>query len=136
MANFDEDYVLALQLQEQMNAENTFDSVPKNDIKSPSLVDPYWEMTDPNPDVRALFLQFNDRFFWGKLAGIEVRWSPRMTLYVVFIFQITLVSAIHMVTKMDLDPIPPPHPLPTDKIRTPPPHPPLFSPPHPQLTSC
>ncbi len=44
------------------------------------LTDERWEMLDPNPDARALFLQFNDRFFWGKLAGVEVRWSPRMTL--------------------------------------------------------
>jgi hypothetical protein len=35
---------------------------------------------DPNPDIRALFLTFNDLFFFGKLAGIEVKWSPRMTL--------------------------------------------------------
>lgn len=45
-----------------------------------SLIDTQWELLDPTPDPRALFLQFNDRFFWGKLAGVEVRWSPRMTL--------------------------------------------------------
>ena len=45
-----------------------------------SLVDPRWEMLDPNPDIRTLFLEFNDQYFWGKLSGIEVRWSPRMTL--------------------------------------------------------
>nr|XP_054758107.1 DNA-dependent metalloprotease SPRTN-like [Lytechinus pictus] len=44
------------------------------------IVDERWELIDPNPDVRALFLQFNDQFFWGRLAGVEVRWSPRMTL--------------------------------------------------------
>lgn len=45
-----------------------------------SIVDQSWEMLDPNPDVRAMFLEFNDMFFWGKLSGVEVRWSPRMTL--------------------------------------------------------
>lgn len=45
-----------------------------------SIVDGSWEMLDPNPDVRSMFLEFNDMFFWGKLGGVEVRWSPRMTL--------------------------------------------------------
>lgn len=45
-----------------------------------SLVDPQWELIDPNPDIHALFLHFNDVFFHGRLAGCEVRWSPRMTL--------------------------------------------------------
>lgn len=45
-----------------------------------SIVDESWEMLDPNPDVRSMFLEFNDMFFWGKLSGVEVKWSPRMTL--------------------------------------------------------
>lgn len=45
-----------------------------------SVVDESWEMLDPNPDVRAMFLEFNDMFFCGKLSGVEVKWSPRMTL--------------------------------------------------------
>ncbi|XP_038159623.1 DNA-dependent metalloprotease SPRTN [Cyprinodon tularosa] len=45
-----------------------------------SIVDESWEMLDPNPDVRAMFLEFNHMFFWGKLSGVEVKWSPRMTL--------------------------------------------------------
>nr|XP_006824211.1 PREDICTED: sprT-like domain-containing protein Spartan-like [Saccoglossus kowalevskii] len=45
-----------------------------------SIVDDQWELLDPNPDIRMLFLAFNDKYFWGKLAGVEVRWSPRMTL--------------------------------------------------------
>lgn len=45
-----------------------------------SIVDESWEMLDPSPDVRAMFLEFNDIFFWGKLSGVEVKWSPRMTL--------------------------------------------------------
>uniref|UniRef100_A0AAX7T2D8 SprT-like domain-containing protein n=1 Tax=Astatotilapia calliptera TaxID=8154 RepID=A0AAX7T2D8_ASTCA len=45
-----------------------------------SIVDESWEMLDPNPDVRVMFLEFNDMFFWGKLSGVEVKWSSRMTL--------------------------------------------------------
>lgn len=45
-----------------------------------SIVDASWEMLDPSPDVRAMFLEFNAMFFWGKLSGVEVKWSPRMTL--------------------------------------------------------
>ncbi|CAB1416930.1 unnamed protein product [Pleuronectes platessa] len=45
-----------------------------------SIVDASWETLDPSPDVRAMFLDFNHTFFWGKLSGVEVKWSPRMTL--------------------------------------------------------
>lgn len=45
-----------------------------------SIVDESWEMLDPHPDVRAMFQEFNNTFFWGKLFGVEVKWSPRMTL--------------------------------------------------------
>ncbi|XP_034755586.1 sprT-like domain-containing protein Spartan [Etheostoma cragini] len=45
-----------------------------------SIVDASWETLDPSPDVRAMFLEFNETFFWGKLCGVEVKWSPRMTL--------------------------------------------------------
>ena len=82
----DDDYALALQLQSQFydddkSNETSVASDSRPDLnKSISLVDQYWETTDPNPDIRALFLQFNERFFWGRLAGIEVKWSPRMTL--------------------------------------------------------
>uniref|UniRef100_A0A8C1UG68 DNA-dependent metalloprotease SPRTN n=1 Tax=Cyprinus carpio TaxID=7962 RepID=A0A8C1UG68_CYPCA len=66
----DEDFLLALRLQEQFDQET----------RALSVVDESWEVLDPSPDVRAMFLQFNDRFFWGKLSGVEVKWSPRMTL--------------------------------------------------------
>ncbi|TRY62923.1 hypothetical protein TCAL_05138, partial [Tigriopus californicus] len=45
-----------------------------------SLIAPEWEDVDPTPDLHALFLQYNDRFFDGRLSGCEVKWSPRMTL--------------------------------------------------------
>ncbi|CAD6189943.1 unnamed protein product [Caenorhabditis auriculariae] len=43
-----------------------------------SLVDPSYELIDPCPDIHALFLEFDARFFQGALACCEVRWSPRM----------------------------------------------------------
>lgn len=101
----DEDFLLALRLQEQFDQEasgtrwnddhnpsskkrkidssGVLDVVPfsQSRLERPmSIVDESWEMLDPNPDVRAMFLQFNDLFFWGKLCGVEVKWSPRMTL--------------------------------------------------------
>lgn len=45
-----------------------------------SIVDEEWEYLDPTPDIHVLFLQFNDRFFNGKLASVVVKWSPRMTV--------------------------------------------------------
>ena len=45
-----------------------------------SIVDEEWEVIDPNPDIIALFLQFDDRFFHGKLKSVVVKWSSRMTV--------------------------------------------------------
>ncbi|KAL6741128.1 hypothetical protein Aduo_014414 [Ancylostoma duodenale] len=42
------------------------------------LVDPALELSDPCPDIHVLFIDFNDRFFEGKLSRCEVKWSPRM----------------------------------------------------------
>uniref|UniRef100_A0A3Q3IX34 DNA-dependent metalloprotease SPRTN n=1 Tax=Monopterus albus TaxID=43700 RepID=A0A3Q3IX34_MONAL len=112
--NMDDDFLLAIQLQEQFDNEyetslfasndfggNEFCQISKKQrmeivgggsdvvpwrkptvqLERPlSIVDKSWEMLDPSPDVRAMFLQFNDMFFWGKLSGVEVKWSPRMTL--------------------------------------------------------
>lgn len=38
------------------------------------------ELLDPNPDIRELFMEFNEIYFHGFLDACEVRWSPRMTL--------------------------------------------------------
>lgn len=112
----DEDFLLAIRLQEQFDNEYETSLFPTNDVEEDtfgqsskkrkvetaggagggggvvpswkpraperplSIVDESWEMLDPNPDVRAMFLEFNDMFFWGKLSGVEVKWSPRMTL--------------------------------------------------------
>lgn len=91
------DYMLALKLQAELVQENdmkhsTHDvSGPNskhnaNNVKArgsnvpASIVDPEWEVLDPIPDIHSLFLQFSREFFWGALVGVEVRWSPRMTL--------------------------------------------------------
>ncbi|XP_018428443.1 PREDICTED: sprT-like domain-containing protein Spartan [Nanorana parkeri] len=86
----DDDLLLAIRLQEQYNQEaegQTWRSPQEvvevgavNRPKDLSIVDPSWELLDPSPDVHALFLQFNQMFFWGKLVGVEVKWSPKMTL--------------------------------------------------------
>ena len=44
-----------------------------------SLVDEAYELTDPTPDIYRLFRDFDKHFFWGKLGGVELKWSPRMT---------------------------------------------------------
>lgn len=43
-----------------------------------SVVDPALELLDPTPDLQALFLQLNARFFGGRLGGVQVQWSPSM----------------------------------------------------------
>lgn len=48
--------------------------------KNLTLIDPVWEQIDPTPDIHALFIAFDNRFFAGYLKSCEVRWSPRMTL--------------------------------------------------------
>jgi len=104
MGSTADDYALALQLQEEFDKENSMsidvDDLPKYDLspvytpefrnisnpaspkRSLSVTDNLWELVDPSPDARALFVEFNDKYFWNKLNGVEVRWSPRMTLYV------------------------------------------------------
>ncbi|KAM5300652.1 DNA-dependent metalloprotease SPRTN [Glossophaga mutica] len=73
----DEDLVLALRLQEEWNLPVSKLSQAQEPL---SLVDESWELVDPTPDLQALFVQFNDRFFWGQLEAVEVKWSRRMTL--------------------------------------------------------
>ncbi|XP_077202514.1 DNA-dependent metalloprotease SPRTN [Paroedura picta] len=89
----DGDFLLALRLQAEWEAEDA-NRVPAAAAAgagagapaSPSaprplsVVDKAWELLDPSPDVRALFMQFNESLFWGRLAAVEVKWSPRMTL--------------------------------------------------------
>ncbi|XP_004691191.1 PREDICTED: sprT-like domain-containing protein Spartan [Condylura cristata] len=73
----DEDLVLALRLQEEWDLQMSERGLAQEPL---SLVDASWELVDPTPDLQALFMQFNDRFFWGQLEAVEVKWSVRMTL--------------------------------------------------------
>jgi hypothetical protein len=41
-------------------------------------------LIDPNPDIHALFIEYDRLFFDGKLVGCEVKWSKRMTLWYAF----------------------------------------------------
>lgn len=85
----DLDYAFALSLQTQYEEdlkdnsdifiENTASNTPQSS-KPLSIVDQQWELIDPHPDIHALFLEYDAKFFYGKLLGVEVRWSPRMTL--------------------------------------------------------
>ncbi|XP_021076175.1 sprT-like domain-containing protein Spartan [Mus pahari] len=74
----DEDLVVALRLQEEWDVQVARRAAAAREPVS--LVDASWELVDPTPDLQALFLQFNDRFFWGQLEAVEVKWSVRMTL--------------------------------------------------------
>lgn len=72
----DEDFILAQQLQEEWNLQVATRYHPQEPL---SVVDASWELVDPTPDLQALFMQFNDHFFWGQLEAVEVKWSKRMT---------------------------------------------------------
>ncbi|XP_054706726.1 DNA-dependent metalloprotease dvc-1-like isoform X2 [Uloborus diversus] len=85
----DLDYAFALSLQMQYNEEpgSSKESCQsketekgKHDKRPLSIVDEQWELIDPHPDIRCLFLEYNTKFFYGKLEGVEVKWSPRMKL--------------------------------------------------------
>nr|XP_056709175.1 DNA-dependent metalloprotease SPRTN [Euleptes europaea] len=93
----DGDFLLALRLQEEWEAEDggpaqvvaagvvaaAATARPSASPPPPrplSVVDEAWELLDPSPDVRGLFMEFNESLFWGRLAAVEVKWSPRMTL--------------------------------------------------------
>ncbi|XP_017741082.1 PREDICTED: sprT-like domain-containing protein Spartan isoform X2 [Rhinopithecus bieti] len=73
----DDDLMLALRLQEEWNLQEAERNQAQESL---SLVDASWELVDPTPDLQALFVQFNDQFFWGQLEAVEVKWSVRMTL--------------------------------------------------------
>jgi hypothetical protein len=47
----------------------------------PSLSHEELAVLDPTPDVHALFVQYNEKYFHGTLGAVIVTWSKRMTLY-------------------------------------------------------
>lgn len=77
--DMDEDFAFALQLSAEID-DNTNDCHISESKKPLSVVDPSWELLDPIPDIRQLFIQFDKEYFDGTLACVEVKWSARMTL--------------------------------------------------------
>ncbi|CAF1414690.1 unnamed protein product [Rotaria magnacalcarata] len=82
----DEDFLIALQLQNQFDREENenenenekqLDKITK--IHPMNVVDKEWELIDPNPEIHILFQQFNHQFFYRKLDSVYVEWSKRMT---------------------------------------------------------
>lgn len=80
----EDDFTLALRLyQEDLQSSssvNILKTSKSEHEKDLSIVDPSWELIDPVPDIRELFVQFNAAYFDGLLASVEVKWSKRMTL--------------------------------------------------------
>ncbi|OCT64436.1 hypothetical protein XELAEV_18045535mg, partial [Xenopus laevis] len=54
--------------------------VTQPDLERLSVVDPYWEVLDPKPDIHALFHEYNRKFFRGQLPPIDLKWSNRLSL--------------------------------------------------------
>lgn len=98
MPSEEDDFCLALKLQLQFDKEQGMEKatdkrgvngtekkpagtavVRHSSRRDLSIVDPYWELHDPTPDVRQLFVDFNETFFWGKLGCVQVSWSKQMT---------------------------------------------------------
>ena len=86
------DFALALALQTQFDNESfetpqcsrSLEDLTRkstlDEIGTKTLVDPEWELLDPNPNIYVLFEEFNKTYFWNALSMVEVKWSPRMTL--------------------------------------------------------
>ncbi|KAI9318746.1 hypothetical protein BX666DRAFT_1876909 [Dichotomocladium elegans] len=50
-------------------------SPPNGEINLQDLIN------DPTPDIHALFVAFDQMYFDGSLAAVELQWSTRMTLW-------------------------------------------------------
>ena len=85
----DPDYLIALQM--QYDLDNTLDDSEKTkdsdeNLKSNKnknaesteadkhLVNPEWELIDPNPDIRALFQEYDKKYFYNRLGSCIVEW--------------------------------------------------------------
>jgi len=92
--NEDEDFALAIKLFDELNKDNntTTQDPSTKKLEDMSIVDPSWELIDPVPDIRQLFVQFNGAFFDGLLAGVEVKWSSRMTLYGFLVYELFIYT--------------------------------------------
>ena len=50
-----------------LNLIDLFRSPQKKSSGQLSVVSDEWETIDPSPDLHALFIEFNQTFFWGQL---------------------------------------------------------------------
>jgi predicted SprT family Zn-dependent metalloprotease len=89
-----DDYLLALQIQIELNetddaeydrrAESKLDSMAisltKTENPTENLVNPSYDLIDPCPDIRALFQEFDKKYFYSRLGSCIVEWSKRMTI--------------------------------------------------------
>ena len=87
--DLDLDHAIALSLQKQLNQEEKWDVKSEAELHAIKkrydprcIVDPCLELEDPHPNIHDLFVQFDAMLFECTLinSGVEVRWSPRMTL--------------------------------------------------------
>ena len=87
----DLDFAIALSLQQAFDKETPTEYIKHEEAQEKwtdsgwdpkSIVDKSLELSDPNPNIHNLFVQYDAMFFWRKLvsSGVAVRWSPRMTL--------------------------------------------------------
>lgn len=77
--------ILSNQLTNVLNTQST--SQINNEIKKKTpqkramnLIDPSYELIDPNPNIHELFVLFSDQFFYGALGLCTVEWSKRLKL--------------------------------------------------------
>ena len=87
------DLAIALSLQQAFDNETNLEQKKyekrqnergETSFDQKSVVGKHLELSDPNPNIHDLFVQYDAMFFWRTLvsSGVAVRWSPRMTLYV------------------------------------------------------
>jgi hypothetical protein len=80
------DLAIAMMLQEEENQKVTHSNRRFRSLLqklAPSTPVPTETDLDLHPDIRELFIHFDREFFYSSLASVEVKWSNRMTLYVV-----------------------------------------------------
>lgn len=83
----DKDFLIALQMQLSGQFEDNDDEYSNQAASSQSvasigkeLTNPEFDLLDPCPDIRALFIEFDKLYFWNKLGSCLVEWSKRMTI--------------------------------------------------------
>lgn len=90
----EQDYLIALQIQmqlieadddqrdlsEEAKYKHKKQTNGPDDDSRVDLVNPEWELVDPCPDIRALFQEYDKKYFWSTLGSCIIEWSKRMTI--------------------------------------------------------